>query len=167
MERKDYLSKDKWYKLGEDYERKFVTEICPFLGLPIIINPAKETNKSAPDLFNIETQRVADLKVKTTPFYSAPKFKFDPQFTIIFSTYEYNYYLKAYPEIMLYFWVKYARQLEKKIIFMYGIWEAELSEIRIMVDFKLAPIFHFKHKHSSEQDSHVILLDLKQFKRLL
>lgn len=69
-----------YYKLGEKYEDKFV-QICQAHNIDAIINPEKETNPYAPDIY--VNQKLSDLKTQTLPFFkSESKFNISPMDTI-------------------------------------------------------------------------------------
>ena len=67
-----------WYDKAESWEIDFIEKYGVQFGL--IINPSKENNKYAPDLYILKESKSADLKLLKIPFYkSIATFNIDPQ----------------------------------------------------------------------------------------
>jgi hypothetical protein len=93
---------ERWYKLGLKQEAYFVEHIAPLIPIEADINPAKETDVTAPDL--MIAGEVAELKNQQTPFFTVRrKFGLDPQFTITFNRGDYRSYKAKYPKMDIYF----------------------------------------------------------------
>jgi len=60
-----------WYRHGEDREALFIKEVAPLLGLRAERNPAKTSDKTAPDLLVNSVE--AELKTEETPFFTAQR----------------------------------------------------------------------------------------------
>jgi len=60
-----------WYEKAEKWEVDFIEKYGKKFSL--IINPSKEINKYAPDLYMLKTSVSADLKMLRVPFYAAQK----------------------------------------------------------------------------------------------
>lgn len=123
-----------WYKLGNDYERQFCDTVAPSIGLEAVINPEKANNPKVPDL--IVNGWLSELKVRTSPFYTArEKFGIDPQYCFMINCKDLDYYNRCYPDLLIYFWVKYANSCVTlgnrvySIQSMNGIWCASVREI--------------------------------------
>ena len=123
-----------WYSLGETYEKKFCERIAPSLGLDAYINPEKAHNPKLPDL--IVNGTLADLKVRTHPFFMAQeKYRIDPQYCIMFNRKDYEYYSRRFPNLLLYFWVKweeterYIGGYTRRVMPMEGVWRASFKDV--------------------------------------
>ncbi|MDO4705225.1 MAG: hypothetical protein Q4A98_03305 [Comamonadaceae bacterium] len=67
------------------------------------INPAKNMDKTAPDL--IIDGAISDLKTQNTPFFTASRYGLDPRFAVTFNRKDYERYKRIYPSIVIYFWI--------------------------------------------------------------
>lgn len=102
----DLQDKSRWCKDGEKIEEAFVREYGERFGL--IINPEKKTNPYAPDLLNINTGKLGDLKFQSTPFFKAMLlYKIDPTYAVVFNLKDKLRYQKEYPQLEIYYWVNW------------------------------------------------------------
>lgn len=69
MDKLDTENRNKWYNYAEIWEKEFIEKYGERLEL--ILNPSKEINKTAPDLYSLSNYRSADLKVMNIPFYKS------------------------------------------------------------------------------------------------
>lgn len=101
----DVEDKDWWVKEhGLKRERRFIKEVCPFIGLDAIINPEKRWNKYAPDL--IVNKALSDLKFSSLPFVKAERlFGIPSRFEMSFNVKDYDRYMEKYPNLIIYFWI--------------------------------------------------------------
>ena len=79
-----YNTEDKmaWYKHGERMENHFVSTVAPSIGIDVIINPEKKTNKYAHDL--ILGNKKSRLKTSRNSFLHGWKIRFQPYGNSIF-----------------------------------------------------------------------------------
>lgn len=63
----DLQAKATWCATGERFERVFINKYGNEFSLEI--NPEKVANKYAPDLINISSGNLGDLKTQNTPFF--------------------------------------------------------------------------------------------------
>jgi hypothetical protein len=132
-----------------------------FEKLGVIINPAKVYNKEAgkymPDLFNIRTSRVVDLKTINAPFFKAKEFYgLDPQYAVSFNEKDYLRYEKKYYYIDIYFWLRFGEATVEEagnygvvlqpMNAVYAISFQKLKEILIV-----APLHEYKDRKSDEE----------------
>ncbi|HEX8331406.1 MAG TPA: hypothetical protein VF622_02220 [Segetibacter sp.] len=102
----DLQDKSPWCRTGASFEEVFVAQYGEQLNL--VINPAKQHDVYAPDLLNIATNNIGDLKTQNTPFFqAASRFGLDPQYAVTFNVKDRNRYAEKYPSIEIYFWVKW------------------------------------------------------------
>jgi|TARA_R110002167_G_scaffold205322_1_gene409322 hypothetical protein len=123
-----------WYGRGEDLEREFVG-LCGKNGIDAEINPEKATNKYAPDI--IVSGRVSDLKCQHDPFFMAGKrYGCDPQKSVTFNRKDYERYMKLYPALAIYFWVKFSKQERFGIPIeeMNGIWRIGFPYLCMIIE---------------------------------
>ena len=93
-----------WCKEGESIEHAFVRIYGKQLGIEI--NPKKTEDKYAPDLIDMSS-RLGDLKTQNTPMFSAERYGLDPTYTIVFNLKDAIRYERLYPNIDIYFWIKW------------------------------------------------------------
>lgn len=86
-----------------------------FEKLGVIINPAKTYNKDEgkymPDLFNIKSSRIGDLKTVNAPFFKAKEYyNLNPQYAISFNEKDRIKYKAKYDYIDIYFWIRFNKK---------------------------------------------------------
>jgi hypothetical protein len=123
-----------WYLYGESREALFIKEVAPLLGLRAERNPAKSSDKTAPDLLVNSVE--AELKTEETPFFTAKKaYGIDPQYAVSFNRGDYVSYKKRCPMIDVYFWVnwqelEYGRTNPPIVVQpMYGIYRVNFRQL--------------------------------------
>ncbi|MFS3036987.1 hypothetical protein AAH043_03085 [Bacteroides nordii] len=145
----DLQDKGFWCQTGASKEETFVDMYGDKLGL--IINPDKKKDPYAPDLFNIQKNVLADLKTQNTPFFQAEKrFKYPPQYTVVFNVKDYTRYKKLYPNIEIYFAVDW--QIVKfestdtciEVEPMIGVWKIDFPTLEKKL--KNAPIHCYSQR---------------------
>lgn len=124
---KDKQNKAFWYKHGMEKESVFVYRYRRLLG--VSINPEKKENPLAPDLLNVRTNKLGDLKTQNTPFFqSRDRFNIDPQYAVTFNIKDRNRYTSRYPDIDIYFAIDWqivcmkSNYREYHVNPMIGIW---------------------------------------------
>jgi hypothetical protein len=179
----DTEDKNWWCKQGQLFEKEFVNDICPKIGLHVCINPGKLTNPNSPDL--VFDSRYADLKVQTTPFFTASRyfkkvggkyFPFDPAYTVTFNRKDYDYYSTAYPEITIFFWVdwketSYTSKGGTRIDVgpVSGVWSCDFMELVELIKQHEYPLHQYYRrvgdKAGNAKDSY--LVDLRDLTELV
>lgn len=149
----DTENKQLWCDYGLSLEYKFVDEICPKLGLSAIINPAKLSDKYAPDL--IVNGNLADLKHQSIPFFTSQiKWGIDPMYAVSFNYKDYVRYSSNYPHILIFFWIERIPREEwykkwKWIGDAYnGVFVQSFQFIKALIDAK--PILHIYQKRVND-----------------
>lgn len=100
----DLQDKSVWCKDGFKTEEIFVKLYGNILGLDI--NPSKQTDPFAPDLIDLNSKNLADLKVQNTPFFkSKTLYNIDPRYAVVFNHKDRVRYLHNYPNIDIYYWI--------------------------------------------------------------
>lgn len=156
-----------WCHHGLNLERSFVA-LCPArLGRTAVENPEKATNPYAPDL--IVNDRMSDLKVQNTPFFSAGRYGLDPRTTVTFNRKDYERYSSLYPNIDIYFWVDWVKTSwnDKSVKHLAGIYVLPFSEVaKIIVEG--APEHFYIHRRGDESGNakSSFLLPLARFQCL-
>ena len=154
--------KEVWYKHGEKMENHFVSTVAPSIGLDVIINPQKKTNKYAHDLILDGTKR-ADLKHQGTPFFMATRYDLNPRNTVSFNRKDYDRYKRLYPDIFVVFWVEWDKQSRYgvNVDAKNGVWIFSLDELGEQI--KHAPLHTYqkrvKDKRGNAKDSYLIQLN--------
>jgi len=145
--------KGPWCVTGATFEETFISKYGPALNL--VINPEKAFNKYAPDLLNVTTQNIADLKTQNTPFFqAAARYGLDPQYAVTFNTKDYDRYLSLYPKIEIYFWVdwlaiKFQSFQIIEVSPMSGIWKIPFAGIIELA--KTSPIHSYQQRTNDMQ----------------
>ena len=108
----DTENRNDWYKAAEKWEVDFVDKFGKQLG--IIINPSKEVDKCAPDLYILKGSTVADLKVQRTPFFLSEKeYNIPPQYCWTFNVSDlFDYSVRYSDRLVILIWIKYDQDLE-------------------------------------------------------
>ncbi|MFW6008320.1 MAG: hypothetical protein ACOCP8_03550 [archaeon] len=159
-----------WCKKGYSKEKEFVKKIVPLLNEKIIIHPKKENQVTYIDLLNIDQNRVADLKVQNTPFFTAGKYNYDSQYTITFNKKDYNYYRKKYPNAIIYFWVNWKQLQYKnyKVKPLSGVWEVDFKKLQNKIENNKTPLHCYKFRKNDKKNAKKsYLFDLRTFKKIL
>ncbi|AFS77875.1 cold-shock domain-containing protein [Gottschalkia acidurici 9a] len=166
----DVEDKGYWCKKGSKLEEEFVKEIVPKLKTNIIINPEKVKNPKVIDLLNLDLNRKADLKTQETPFFTAYRYGYNPQYTVTFNHKDYINYKKNYPNVIIYWWVNWKQLSLRKFSVdpLYGVWEIEFKFMLEKIQKGEAPL----HKYKQRVDDPInatesYLFDLNSFRRLL
>ena len=154
--------KEAWCKHGEKMENHFVSTVAPSIGLDVIINPEKKTNKYTYDLI-LDGTKKADLKHQGTPFFMATRYDLIPNNTVSFNRKDYERYKKLYPDIFVVFWVQWDKQSRYgvNVDAQNGVWIFSLNELGEQINH--APLHTYqkrvKDKRGNAKDSYLIKLD--------
>lgn len=122
--------KQSWTKLGVELEERFLRLVAPTLCPDVRKNPAKDTDRYAPDF--IDDSGLADLKCQNTPFFTAERHGYDPGRTVTFNRKDYERYLVIDPGLTVYFYVhwqqlEYHRDPSISVEPLHGVWKAPVS----------------------------------------
>ncbi|MGQ7360293.1 hypothetical protein ACTGV6_03195 [Streptococcus suis] len=160
--------RNQWYKLGENKEFLFVDTVVPNLDRELIINPDKKDDPTKIDLWDVTNNRPADLKVQTTPFFTASKYlykgsHYDPQYAVTFNKKDYEKYKKEYPNADIYFWVNWNQLTYKKhsVEPMCGVWRARFEKMVEYIDDEIVYLHEYQHRKDDDynaKDSYLFML---------
>lgn len=131
---RELQAKGTWCESGARIEEVFVSRYGGRLGLAI--NPEKATNRYAPDLLNVGSHNLGDLKTQNSPFFQAwSRFRLDPQYTVVFNDKDAQRYGQLYPNIDIYFWVdwvavKFEGSTTIEVQPMTGVWHIPFPELQ-------------------------------------
>lgn len=126
-------------------EQDFVKKVCPQLGLSAHMNPAKDKDPYAHDIF-VEGS-ISDLKCQQTPFFTAgTRYGIDPQFAVTFNHKDLVRYSSLYPNIVLYYWVNWItlQWQQLRVYPMAGVWRAELPVLAKLAES--APLHTYQRR---------------------
>lgn len=159
-----------WCRAGEIEEEAFVREIVPRIHRNLIVHPDKKTRKTMIDLLNTDQGTLADLKTQKTPFFSAGRYGYDPQYTVTFNHKDYDHYKRLYPTAAIYFWVHW-EQLQYKTYTvepMYGVWEVSFTYLQERIEANEVALHQYKHRIGDTKNAtESYLFNLNEFHRLL
>lgn len=135
----DLQDKGVWCTKGFTKEEAFVRKFGEGLGLTM--NPRKKVDPYVPDLVEIPTGHVADLKTQNTPFFKAGSlYGLDPQYTVVFNGKDRLRYRELYPDIVIYFavdWQVVRFRMGKTTIDvkpMVGVWRIPFQGLLGLLD---------------------------------
>jgi hypothetical protein len=171
----DTEGKDWWTDYGTELERRFLEEVAPKLRLPFRRNPDKEHDPTLPDF--LVGEELADLKCQNTPFFKARQlYGLEPATTVTFNVKDYDRYLRRWPEIWVYFYVRWETLCYRDgpqtitVPFVHGVWRARIGCIRELVESGRAPRHPYRRRRADRRgnarDSYLVSLgDLECVKR--
>lgn len=162
--------KQYWCKKGELIEEAFVREIVPLINRNLIVHPQKRAKKTHIDLLNLDSNTVADLKTQNTPFFTAARYNFEPQYTVTFNAKDYRNYKENYPEATIYWWVNWTQLTWKNytVAPLYGVWEIPFSTMKTVIEGGKAPLHEYIFRRGDRVNANdSYLFDLRNFNRLL
>lgn len=156
-----------WYIHGEKLEESFVTLCRERLGMDARINPAKERDKTAPDL--IVQGTVADLKTQNTPFFTAGRYRLDPRFAVTFNRKDYERYKRLYPDIVIYFWLDWTQTTwrDSSVAYLGGIYRLPFSEVAALIEAPAPEHSYINRQSPNDRNAKSsFLLDIRKFERI-
>lgn len=161
-----------WCEIGLEKELEFVSFMNGKTQRTICINPEKEHNKYAPDL--LSNGLIADLKMQETPFFTSGRYTYSPQHVVTFNEKDYLRYKEKYPDITIFFWVRWARTVYPdnpsiSVDKMSVIWEVPFSVLADKIRRGVFPLHAYQRRvddtNGNAKRSYV--LNMKLFKPLL
>ena len=152
---------DEMYRQGEADEREFIATIAPRYGLPLVIHPDKECDRTAVDLQTTCGRQDIDLKRHKTPFYKAGEYGLDPGQVVLVNVrqiqdYEFKY---AQPLAMgLIFWVDWptSRRFGVTVPAVSGVWSINLATL--LERRERLPIFRVHSRLDTTGDPELLYL---------
>ena len=176
----DLQNKGEWCSHGERKENVFVRNYGHQLGL--IINPEKETNRYAPDLANFIGEGLADLKTQNTPFFTARRYNYDPQYTVTFNRNDADRYRVEEPDLDIYFWVDWiaVRYFKESthpnygdthvtVNPMLGVWKVSFEDLDAII--QNSPLHAYQQRvndtRGNARDSYLINLNDNRIQRVI
>lgn len=158
-----------WYEKGVELEEAFIKHSKEYGLDDAKINPEKATDKKVPDL--IVGGRLAELKTRNTPFFTAGRYKFDPQYTITFNLKDYERYREKYPDLDIYFLVEWTQLQYGKYSVrpLKAVYKAPFSLIAKIIESGKAPLHSYERRQNDTQGNakSSFLLDVRQFQQLV
>jgi len=169
----DLQDKGPWCVSGETSEATFINKYGEKLGL--ILNPKKQYDFYTADFLNVNTNNLADLKTRNTPFFqAAERYSINPQYAVTFNIKDFLRYLKFYPGIEVYYWIDWlVTKLESKtdieVTPMEGVWKITLDNIKLLSES--APIHTYQQRilddRGSAKKSYVFDLSNPLFEKVI
>lgn len=156
-----------WYIHGEKLEASFVRLCRERIGINAHINPAKELDKTAPDL--IVDGVIADLKTQNTPFFTAGRYKLDPRFTVTFNRKDYERYKRLYPDVVIYFWLDWTQTTwrDNRVAYLGGIYRLPFTEVASIIESPAPEHFYVNRQAPNDINAKSsFLIDIRRFERL-
>jgi len=164
----DPQDKRYWYDEGERFERTFVGDIAPRIGLDVTMNPAKVDEPWAHDIF-VDGAK-GDLKRQSTPFFTAGRMGMDPRFTVAFNVDDFQNYLFNHGDgFILLFWLDWSpigqERFGVNVHGLHGVWQTTIAHISLLRDSG-APIHSYKGRSQEDERNNSttsMLLDVRAF----
>jgi hypothetical protein len=156
----DPNDKAHWVSHPED-ELEFVLRFG--LQLRLIMNPAKEVDRYAPDLFSIKMGTVADLKVQKEPYRTSERYGVPTERCVTLNVYDLTRYSVYYGgEFPIYFWLDHPENANN------GVYVATCREIMDSITFKRRKVHGYITRDGSDGNkTHSWVLDVSDFGRLI
>lgn len=166
--RHDTEDKAWWLSRGEELEVDFINQFGGSLDAPVRLNPKKREDPTLPDL--LYDGNLADLKVQTTPFFTASRYGLDPNFCVTFNRKDWSRYNDHYPGLVVIFWVDWKQLSYGKLRVQpfSGIFKLSMDEINQMV-IRGAP----EHAYQRRQNDQIgnakssFLFDVREMNKLV
>ncbi|AUJ61376.1 hypothetical protein B6257_12700 [Bacillus velezensis] len=125
---------------------------------------------------------MSDLKTQNTPFFTARKYKYNPQYTVTFNKNDADRYRENYPNIDIYFWVDWIavryfkkstnpnyRDTDIRVNPMHGVWKVSFKDLDEIIKF--APLHKYKERVNDYQgnarESYLINLYNSKIQRVI
>lgn len=169
----DLQDKGPWCATGVSYEETFITKYGEQLSLKI--NPKKIDDIYAPDLLNVKSESLGDLKTQNTPFFqAATRYHINPQFAVTFNLKDFQRYSRNYPQIEIYFWVywsviKFEGSSKIEVLPLEGIWFIPFNALTELI--LKAPLHEYVQRRDDDKgnakSSFVLNLQDPNFKKLV
>lgn len=156
-----------WYIHGEKLEERFVRLCRARLAMDAQINPAKELDKTAPDL--LVDGLLADLKTQNTPFFTAGRYGLDPRFTVTFNRKDYGRYKKLYPDVVIYFWIDWRQTTwrDSSVAYLGGVYRLPFADVAALIESPAPEHFYINRQSPGDRNAKSsFLLDIRQFESL-
>jgi len=173
----DLQDKGPWCQKGQEKEIIFIQKYGNDLNLTL--NPEKEESPYPPDLLNLVTYRLGDLKTQNTPFFESKRlYNLDPQFSVTFNQKDYERYSLLYPETDIYYWVDWLairyknerRNIDIVVRPMSGIWFIPFERLRELIESRMVPLHRYSQRvndtRGNARSSYVLTLNHPFFTRL-
>lgn len=141
---------------GDSKEVEFIDEITPNIPMNVRMNPEKDDDPTVIDYICDDTDTLADLKTRRTPFFTAGrKYDIDPQYAVTFNTDAFARYSRADGDVVLLFWVLweetsgYGTTVER----LHGVWAVSVATVRKWVESGRAPQHTYQQRERSDEHS--------------
>ena len=169
----DTEDKKWWVKKYLDKEKEFVL-LCENLGIKACINPEKTHNPYAPDL--IINGVVSDLKYQETPFFKALLlYDIDPTYAVTFNRKDFLRYQTLYPDIDIYFWLKWRitekeiNQRRYRVDKVEGVWRINFFKLGNLIKSGIVYLHNY-HRRQSDRAGNAknsYVFDVRYFDELM
>lgn len=155
--RENTEDKSKWLKIGLEYEQRFVEYMRKYSNLDVRMNPNKEIDVKAPDLF-VPGWGLCDLKTQQTPFFTASRYGIPAEHALTINHKDILRYRSLYPELGIFVWLnwennKASGQRLKSVPYKWGVYFTTISELLKYVDNGIAKQHFYKHRSESGSSS--------------
>jgi len=166
----DLQDKQKWCKLGEELEARFLKEEAVRYGFDLILHPNKSKDKCETD-FQLRNGKLdVDLKHMSVPFFKAQTYGIDPNKAFTINHKDYLRYSYKYPtflgdDMVMLLWleveadIKFGVPVSRK----YGLWSLRLSKFDELIRNRMIPCHSYKDRKdctdSNAKHSWIVDLD--------
>jgi len=131
--------------------------------LRLIMNPAKEEDRFAPDLFSIKLGSLADLKSQREPYRTSERYGVPTERCVTLNVYDLTRYSVLYGgSFPIYFWMDHPDNRLYN-----GVYEATCREIMDSITFKRRKIHGYMTRDGEDGNkTHSWVLDVIDFRKV-
>lgn len=154
--KEDTEDKNKWLKIGVELENTFVSFMALYSHLDVRINPSKEKDPTAPDLY-VPGYGLCDLKAQQTPFFTADRYGIPAQHAFTINAKDIIRYNKLYPKLGIFIWLNWENNRAsgnrfKETPYKWGVYFTTIEELTGFIDSGAAKE-HAYQRRASNSDS--------------
>lgn len=154
--KEDTEDKSKWLEIGVELENRFVRFMALHSHIDVRINPAKEDEPTAPDLY-VPGYGLCDLKTQQTPFFTAGRYGISPEHAFTINAKDIIRYRKLYPKIGIFIWLNWENNRAsdsrfKEIPYKWGVYFTTLEQLIAFIDKGVAKE-HSYQRRATNNDS--------------
>lgn len=132
--------------------------------LRLTMNPSKEEDRFAPDLFSIKLGCLADLKVQREPYRTSERYGVPTERCVTLNVYDLTKYAVHYGGgFPIYFWLDHPDNPVSN-----GVYEATCREIMDSITFKRRKVHGYMTRDGEDGNkTHSWVLDVIDFRKVL
>lgn len=154
--KEDTEDKSKWLEIGVELENRFVHFMAKHSHIDVQINPQKDADPTAPDLY-VPGYGLCDLKSQQTPFFTAGRYGIPPEHAFTINAKDIIRYRELYPQLGIFVWLNWENNLAsenrfRKIPYKWGVYFTRIQDLIRFIDNGIAKE-HAYQRRAANKDS--------------